>query len=139
MDNYILLISKKTVSLLTLHNNQIDEIRDGVFPMIYKDDYEYARTYRGNSFGYSLKSFEKDKSISKKERFSRFLAEVNKNLKSYLNRNNEGLFIAGTDQDRSSFKRVFDYNHLIQHELTGSFSAKRLSQVKQAITDILTV
>lgn len=136
MNNYILLLSKKNVSLLKMNNNELKEVHDKNFPKVFQDDYEYARSSRGTSFGYSLKGFEKDKSISKKERFSHFLKEVNKNLKSYL-RGNSTLTLTGTDQDRNEFKRVSDYNHLITNELAGSFSPKRLSQIKQSLSGTL--
>lgn len=138
MENYVLLLSKKAVSLLTFQNKTLKVINDGIFPMDFTDDYEYARTSRGNSYGYSLKSFEKDKSISRKDRFNHFLSEVNKNLKHYLTADCS-LVIAGTDQDRASFKHVSDFNHLIVHEIPGSYSTSRLSQLKQSITQVLTV
>ena len=138
METYIALINKKGVSLLTFQNNEIKEIQDGIFPMTFQDDYEYSRSSLGNSFGYSMKGFEKDKSISKKERFAHFLHEVNKNLKRYLT-TDSNLIISGAEQERASFKHVSDFNHLILHELEGGYSSKRLTQLKQSIKNLLAV
>lgn len=138
MNQYILLLSKKAVSLVEMANHELKEVRDGVFPMTFQDDYEYARSSRGNSFGFALKSFEKDKSISRKERFSHFLREVNKNLKNHLGADSS-LVLTGTDQDRANFKRISDFNNLIINELAGSYSTKRLSQLKQSLSSMKTV
>jgi len=135
MDQYVLLLSRKVVSLLKVSDTQLKEVHDGIFPIDFKDDYEYSKPSRGNSFGNSLKSFEKDKSISKKQRFTHFLSEVNKNLKNYLS-SNSTLMLVGTDQDRAIFKGVSDYIHLITGELAGSYSTSRLSQLKQALSNI---
>ena len=138
MNHYILLLSKKEVSLLTFRNHELDEIRDGVFPMTFEDDYEYARASRGNSFGFSLKGFEKDKSITRKQRYQHFLNEVNKKLKHYLTPESN-LFIAGTDQDRATFRHISDYNHLVAHEFSGGYQVKRLNKLKHALDEFLTV
>ncbi len=136
VDYYILALSQKKASLLKLHDVSAEEIIDGIFPLNNVDDYEYSKSSRGNSFGYSLKNFEKDKSIVKKERFNHFLRSVNEKLKGYLN-NECALLLAGTEQDRNEFKRISDYNNLISGEISGSYNSNNLSQLKQNVFDSL--
>ena len=136
VDYYILALSQKKASLLKIHDVSASEIMDSVFPMINTDTYEYSKSSRGNSFGYSLKGFEKDKSVVKKERFNHFLRSVNEKLKGYLN-NECALLLAGTEQDRNEFKRISDYNSLISGEISGSYNSNNLSQLKQNAVDTL--
>jgi hypothetical protein len=136
IDYYILSISQKKVSLFKLHDTATEEIRDGVFPMSFLDDYEYARSSRGSSFGYTLKNFEKDKSIVKKERFMHFLKEVNERLRRYLD-NDCALLLIGPDEDRASFKRVSIYNDLIAGEISGSLNSIDLTQLRRSIATTL--
>jgi hypothetical protein len=136
IDYYILSLSQKKVSLLKMHDASSDEINDGVFPMLQKDDHEYAKSSRGNSFGYSLKNFEKDKSVVKKQRFNQFLREVDENLKAYIT-NDCALLLAGTDKDRSDFKKVSHFNNLIAGEVSGSFSSYNMNELKQTALKFL--
>jgi hypothetical protein len=135
-NHYVLLVSKKAISLVKWQDQTLNEVRDGVFPVSFKDDYEYSRSSRGTSFGYALKNFEKDKSIIKKERFKQFLRDVNKKLKGYLNPDST-LFLVGTDHDRSDFKRISDYNNCIGGEISGSYNASRLPQLKKPLSRLL--
>lgn len=137
MERYILLLNKKQISLLKWENRNMREIRDGIFPVAITDDYEYSKPSLGTSYGYAMKSFEKDKSSVEKERFLKFLHAVNKNLKSYL-KTNCILFLVGTAKARTDFKRISDYNHLIGGEISGSFSADRLAQLKQSLSKQVT-
>lgn len=133
---YILSLSQKKVSLLKVHDAAGEEINDGLFPMYFTDDHEYTKSSRGNSFGYSLKNFEKDKSIVKKQRFNQFLHSVNDNLKKYLT-SDCAILLAGTDTDRADFKKIFQFNGLIAGEVSGSFSSYNINKLKQAALEII--
>ena len=65
---FILSISRKRIFLISISGGQPSEVKDGGFPMTFSDDYEYARSVIGTSFGYSSKGYEKDKSILKEKR-----------------------------------------------------------------------
>ncbi|MBI1767204.1 MAG: hypothetical protein HYR67_02380 [Bacteroidetes bacterium] len=136
IDYYILSLSQKTASLLKIHDALTEEIKDGVFPMSNVDDFEYSKSSRGNSFGFSLKNFEKDKSFVKKERFNHFLRQINENLKGYLN-DECALMLAGTGTDRADFRRISDYNNLISGEISGSYNSKNFNQLKQNVINTL--
>lgn len=136
IDYYVLSLSQKKVSLLKLHDTATEEIRDGVFPMTMVDEFEYSKSSRGNSFGYALKGFEKDKSFVKKERFMHFLRTVNEKLKRYLT-DDSALLLAGTVEDRNNFRKVSDYNSLISGEISGSFNSSNLGLLKQSVSKIL--
>ena len=129
LDYYILSLNQKKVSLFKLHDTDTEEVRDGVFPMLFSDDREYSKSSRGTSYGYSLKNFEKDKSIVKKERFMQFLRAVNEELSRYLN-NESALLLAGTREDRATFRKVSVYNDLISGEISGSFNSNNINQLK---------
>lgn len=112
----------------------MEEISDDVFPMIFDDDHEYAKSSRGNSYGYALKNFEKDKSFVKKERFTQFLRLVNEKLKDYLHDDN-ALMLAGTNEDCAAFKRVSPFTQMVIGEISGSFNANMVGQLKQSVSD----
>jgi hypothetical protein len=136
MDAYILLLSQRLISLFSFENNQLKEIRDGIFPVVLPADYEFARPVLGTSFGYAMKGFEKDKSISKKERFARLLQETDKNLKQYLTPESS-LIIAGTDQNRWVFKRASAFRQLITHELAGGYTNRRPGHLLRGIREVM--
>lgn len=135
-DYYILSLNRKKVSLFRLRDTATEEIQDGVFPMSFSDEYEYAKSSRGNSYGYALKNFEKDKSIVKKERFTQFLRAVNEELGRYLN-SESALLVAGTREDRVAFRKISVYNDLISGEISGSFNSNNLNQLKQSVQESL--
>lgn len=136
VDYYILSLTQKKVSLFKLHDTVTEELCDGIFPMTFADDYEYSKSSRGTSFGYALKNFEKDKSMVRKERFTQFLRSVNEELGRYLN-SESALLLAGTREDRTAFRRVSVYNDLISGEISGSFNANNLNQLKLSAANAL--
>lgn len=136
IDCYILSLSQKRAALFRFHGTTTEEIQDEVFPMMTVDEYEYAKSSRGTSYGYALKGFEKDKSFVKKERFLHFLRTVNEKLKPYLT-DVSALILAGTNEDRNTFRKVSDYNSMIRSEISGSFNSSNLSQLKQSISKAL--
>ena len=137
LNRWVLIINKKKIELVKWENQKMLVIRDGVFPIPFKDEYEYSKSSRGTSFGFALKNYEKDKSIVKKERFSHLLRLTNEKIKAYLEKDSV-LYLAGTDNDRSAFKRISNYNHLIEGEVSGSYSSNHLSQLHKSLISVLT-
>jgi hypothetical protein len=134
LDYYILSLSKKKVSLFKLHDTATEEIQDGIFPMFFSEEDEYAESRRSASYGSAIKNFEKEKSMVKKEKFTQFLRSVNEELGRYLD-GESALLLAGTREDRGAFKRVSVYNDLIGGEISGSFNSSNINQLKHSIQE----
>lgn len=117
----ILSLSRKKISLLKVVDSHPVEIEDEMFPMIYHEDYEYSKSALGSSFGYSLKAFEKDKSVLTEVRFISFLRSADERLKGYL-KNGIPLILAGVKKELADFKTLTHHKDWIVGEVAGSYS-----------------
>ncbi|MCF3107677.1 hypothetical protein LL912_02680 [Niabella sp. CC-SYL272] len=129
---YILLLSEQGCRLFQGTWNAVSEIKDSHFPMLYTDDYIYAKPAHSSSYaGYAhVKDYERDKSELEAIRLKDFFRHLDAALGTYLV-NNTSLVVFGVKKDLSLFvqvsghlKQVIDkiegnYNHNTQKELGG--------------------
>lgn len=118
---FILTVNRKQLNLVRVKGRDATAVTPG-WPIPFQDDYEYARSTRGTSFGYSAKGFEKDKSIVKEHRFIAFLKHADQVLKKSLPKK-ANLVVAGTDRDRADFLKNSRCGANLIGEVKGSFSA----------------
>ena len=129
LEDYLLLsISMDETKLYRGSGTELKDIRNNDFPRKYIDDYEYARPSLGSSYGPSLKSTEKDKSIITKERFERFLHETDKLLSHYLNNNHIPLIIAGVKQELGYFQKESTHTAQIAGQIVGNYTHSSLTE-----------
>jgi len=112
---YVLSMSKQAIHLFAAKADVVQEIRDGYFPRKYHDAYEYARPSRGNSFGNSLKSFEKDKDILSDLRMGAYLKRADDKLSAYLGSSQGEVVLVGPPK----LIHQMSGNHVIAHHVTG--------------------
>lgn len=129
LEDYLLLsISMDETKLYRGSGTELKEIRNNDFPRKYIDDYEYERPSLGSSYGPSLKSTEKDKSIITKERVERFLHETDKLLSPYLNNNHIPLIIAGVKQELGYFQKESTHTAQIAGKIVGNYTHSSLTE-----------
>ena len=118
----LLLLNKKIIRLFSGEGNVLTEVKDENFPLRFQDEYEYARPVLGVSYGFMMKSFEKDKTVINKERFGSFIAEASNLLNHYIFEPDQKLVVAGTRTSINEFKKSSKYQDQIIAELPGDFA-----------------
>jgi hypothetical protein len=122
---WILYIDEKEVRLYTGKLNQLHEIRNGEFPMLYSDEtgYEYQPPSRGSSLAGSahVKSFEREKHAIEKIRHEAFIREADALLKKYL-KEAEVLLLCGTGRYTSAFLNRTLYADRVISVLNGNYN-----------------
>jgi hypothetical protein len=127
---YAVVLNKKTMHFYTGAGDELMEIRDGIFPMHDEEEYEYARPSLGNSYGYAMKGFEKDKSIVSHMREESFYKETGYQLDVYLNRSKLPLLVAGTRKQVAEFFEATQLKERTAGVITGSFGTKNLFDLR---------
>lgn len=128
---YTLVLTKKSVRLFSSQGNQLNEIRDGNFPMEYVEEYEYARSSLGSSVGYGYKGFDKDKSELSKIRQQSFYKEAFSHLALYLSNSRIPLLVAGTREQLASFLSAKNSGNHIAGTFTGTYSDKNFNTLSK--------
>jgi hypothetical protein len=132
----ILTLSRKKISLIRVANSHPIEIDDPAFPMTYSEEYEYSKSSAGTSFGYSLKGFEKDKSVLTEVRFMTFLRGVDERLKPYLKKD-VPLVIAGVKKELGDFEKITHHKDRIVGSVHGSYSTYNRSELIKQATELV--
>ena len=130
------ILSRKKISLIRVVGSQAIEIEDENFPMLYTEEYEYAKSVLGSSFGYSMKGFEKDKSIMTEIRFISFLRSTDHRLKLYLKKNNL-LILAGVKKGLMDFKKITKHGSKMVGEITGSYSEYNRNKLIKSSREVM--
>jgi len=125
---YVLLINDKEIKLFEGSGEDLKLVKNIDFPANFIDDYEYAHTSLGSSYGYSLKSTEKDKSVVKEQRFATFIKLADQKLAKILT-DNASLIIAGGAKELSTFKKVsINYNNVVG-KINGNYSHENIKKI----------
>lgn len=100
----VLYIDEHEIRLYTGKLRQLKEIRNGEFPMIYEQDYEYQPASHTTSMaGYAhVKNFEREKDQIDKIRHEAFIQQADDQLHKYL-QNSEVLLLSGNTRYTSAF------------------------------------
>lgn len=121
VDYYILDISKKKVRLFKAQGEESVEIINEDFPFIYEEEFEYARTSRGNSYSNTLKSYERDKSVLQEIRLKDFLRHTDHLLDKYININIP-LVVGGGKKEQSDFFKITNHENNVIGKVNGSYN-----------------
>lgn len=130
---YIVNLSKHGVELFEASVESLKEIKDGNFPFVFVDEFEYERASIANSSSSSLKSFEKEKAQISDERLKAVFREADAHLKSYLKSDDTRLLVAGTQKSVSSFLGLTIFKKHFFGKISGSFNANKLGQAAWSI------
>jgi hypothetical protein len=117
----VLSVDEKGGHLFKGAGEQLTEVHDGYFPKRFFDDYEYARTSLGDSNGYSLKSFERDRSIIEEVRRATFYKTLGHHLEKYLSKETV-IVLAGPVKDAALFANNFAHAERIVAKIHGNFN-----------------
>lgn len=128
---YIVNLSKKAVHLFKAELSELEEIRDGRFPLQYEDDFEYERASIADSSASSLKGFEKGRNEITEIRLKAVFREADTLLKSHL-ANNGPLLLAGTQKMVSLFNAVTDHKKSIIGKISGSFNEDSVGRLRES-------
>lgn len=129
---YIINLSKHGVELFVATAGDLEEIKDGNFPFVFKDEFEYERASIADSSSGSLKGFEKEKNQISEERLKAVFREADTHLKPYLKTDASRLLLSGTQKSISSFLGLTSLKKHIFGKVSGSYSSKNLDKLAQA-------
>jgi len=122
LNYYVIAISKKSVKLYKAGGEEFEEIKNKDFPLSYFDDYEYAKTSHGNSYGNTLKSYERDKSVLQDIRLKSFLRIADQLLEKYIS--NIPLIVAGGTKEISDFLNITKHENNVIGKVKGNYIFK---------------
>lgn len=119
----ILYVDEKEIRLFTGKLKQLQETRNGEFPMIYEDEYEYQPGSRTTSYaGHShVKSFEKDKTALEKIRHESFLQQADELLHEYI-QHSKVLVLCGITRYTSAFLNRTVHADKVVTVLNGNYN-----------------
>lgn len=119
----VLYIDEKEIRLYTGQLKKLNEIRNGEFPIIYEETYEYQPSSRSTSLaGYAhVKSFEQEKNAIEKIRHEAFIQQADDQLHKYL-QHSEALVLCGTTRNTSAFLNRTTHAGKIVTVLNGNYS-----------------
>ncbi len=119
---YVMVLSKDGVKLLEAHADTVKEVRDGTFPMVFEQEYEYERSAVGSSYGYGMKAFEKDKGELTSIRIRDGLRAADEALASILKDSQAYFVVSGTKELVADFEAVTSLKDRIAGRVTGSYT-----------------
>ncbi|SEL41320.1 hypothetical protein SAMN04488505_102215 [Chitinophaga rupis] len=119
---YVLQVNEKTAQCYKGRLNRLQEIKDGIFPRHFHDDYEYSRPAKASSYAgqAGVKGFERDKSVIKANRLKSFYRETDQLLTTYLGE--LPLIIAGPKKDISLLQEVSRHQKNIIGTINGNYT-----------------
>lgn len=128
---YLLDISKKEIHLFQGRMDYLEEIRDSHFPMKLEDDFEYAKPAPGTSnAGYAhTKSFEKDKSESRKLRIKKSFSQADNALVNYPGYGKLPLILYGLNENVSMYKSVMGHSGKMVLPMRGNYQNADLREL----------
>jgi hypothetical protein len=129
----VLVLGRKKISLYSARGDELDEIKDGHFPFVYEEEYEYTRPSLGSSFGYSRKGMAKDKSTMVKVRTQSFFGEAGRYVALFLGKTRLPLIIAGAKSSMSEFKLQPEVAGRISGEVSGSFEEYNFQDLRSKV------
>lgn len=119
---YVLSIGKKHIRLFSGKVEDLHEIKNEDFPIVYHETYEYSKPSKGSSFGYSLKHFEKDKSALQEIRLIDFFSAADHLLEKYLNRHIP-LVISGGKKEVADYLDITKHGKNIIGKIIGNYDS----------------
>lgn len=119
----VLYIDEQEIRLYTGKLKQLEEIKNGNFPMFFEDQYEYQPPSRGTSLAGNahVKSFEKDQSEIEYIRHKNFLKRADELLNNHF-QNDEILILCGTRKYISAFVNRTAHANKIVSVLYGNYN-----------------
>jgi hypothetical protein len=115
----VLSVNHKSICLFHSNGEELDEINNEDFPRTYHEEYEYDHSNRASSYGYSLKAFESDKSVTRETRFIDFLRSADRCIGKYIGEELP-LLLSGATKEVADFNRITKHKQRIIGSVLGS-------------------
>lgn len=116
----LFVMNEKELKLFDGKGESLTMYKNKDFPAHFVDDYEYERPSLGSSYGYALKSTEKDKSIVNEQRLMMFLKQADQKMSKYVSPHTP-LIISGNSKDIGYFKKNTIHSTNIIGEIHGNY------------------
>jgi hypothetical protein len=118
----VILLTKKEVRLFKGVWNEITEIVDQNYPIIYEEQYIYNPPSRGTPFtGHAtVRNFEKEKSNLEEIRIKDFFHKADELLSQYIE-NSSPLIVMGVEKDIAWFERISMHGKNIIQKIQGNY------------------
>lgn len=127
---YILKLSKRGVHLYEGSLDEIREIKDGKFPLVFVDQFEYERASIADSSN-SLKGFERDKTQISEIRLRSVFREADAHVKVYL-KSDSKLLLAGTQKMIALYNSVASLKDKVAGKISGSYNENNLDILRDS-------
>lgn len=118
-DYFMLSVSKKKIRLYRGNGEEMNEIVNDVFPLIYTEACEYEKPSLPELGSVIPKAFEKDKSILQELRFIDFLRTADRELENYI-AGNSPLVLSGSGREVADYRNITRYGHRIIGKVIGA-------------------
>lgn len=128
---FVLNLTRSAVHLYKASMDNLVEIKDGKFPFIYADDFEYEHAAIADSSAGSLKGYEKEKSQISLLRLKKVFRDADAHLNSYLRKDDTKLLLAGGQKLTSAFLGITTHKDNFFGKVQGSFGNKNFKDFCQ--------
>lgn len=132
---WIVNLTKKGVHVYKAVMNEVEEIKDGKFPIPYEDQFEYEHAALANNSSHSLKGFEKEKNEISMLRLKAIFRVAEERIRNYLTEESK-LLLAGTQKMISLFNTGTPLAKHIVGKITGSYNNTNHDRLSQRTWDI---
>lgn len=127
---FVVNLSKKGVQLFKGVLDDLEEIKDEKFPMLYEDQFEYQPAALANSSSNSLKSYEKEKNQITEIRLRSVFRDADAHVRKLLSEGTK-VFLAGTQKMISLYTSVTELGDRITGKVAGSYDGNNLSKLRE--------
>lgn len=125
---FVLNLSKKGVHLCKGVLDELEEIQDGKFPLLYEDQFQYERAAIADSSSSRLKSFEKDKREISELRLKAVFREADAMIKDYIT-GEKKVLLAGSQRMTSLYRSITNHEDHIVGKISGSFNKNNFDKL----------
>lgn len=127
---YVLNLSKRGVHLLKGNLDELDEIKNEKFPLLYEDQFEYEPASAASSNSNSLKGYEKEKTQITEIRLRSVFRDADASVKPLLSDETK-LLLAGTQKMISLFAGVTTLGDHLNGKVTGSYDENNIQRLRE--------
>jgi hypothetical protein len=128
---FVLNLTRKGVHLFKGHLQELEEVTDGKFPLLYEDQFEYQPASIADSSSNSLKGFEKDKNQISEIRLKAVFRDADIFVKAYI-AGDAKLLLAGTQRMISLYRSITTLNDRLIGKISGSYNQNMLSKLRES-------
>ena len=126
----VLSVGKKKLRAFKGDGDELVEIINDDFPVIFNDDYDYASPVRGTSFGLNAgKDFEKDKSIINQIRMKDFYRSADQLVHNSL-KEDQSLVVYGDQKEVSAYLEITQDGDKVVEKVFSRYGAKGDAKLK---------